>query len=823
MCPYAAADPVVEAVEGEGSRSFIASPWASVTAVSGMAVHGLDLRVLDAAGPAAAFAGRVLVGLGADVLRLEPPGGDPLRQAAPAGLPHLHLNAGKAAMLVDPAEDGQAFFDLLARADVLIDTGEFAGMRLEPEELRGHNPALVQVTVVPFGRGGPRESWRATDLVACAAGGMASLSGYPDGPPLAPPREQAYHLGGMNAAVGALLGLRARRHTGRGQHIEVALQECVAAALEYGALLYLHAGRVHHRDGDRYPHVPHRIFRCRDGYVAGGYGGSPRMWHDLLAWMAEHDAIGTLGDERWQDETVRFRERDLVFAEVEAFTRRFGKDEFFHEAQRRQLPWASVDEADELLANPQLEARGAFVQVDTPAGVVRDVGFGFPFPHGERPDRLAAPDQPTVSPPPSWRAPRAAPSPSAPANRGGGALAGTRILDLTWVLAGPYATMILADHGADVIKVESRHRPDPTRFSPVMHLSPHDVDDPDTGGYFNNFNRNKRSITINLKHPQGLRLLRELVRHCDVLVENFSAGTLARWGLDGTTIRRLNPELIVVSMAGMGQSGPWRDYVSYADALTALSTLTAQTAEDGRRPAGITFGLADIIAAMHGACAVVAALEYRDQTGEGQHIDLAQLEAVVAHTGTTVLEVDSDIGPRPGGNRHPGMAPHGVWPCRGEDRWCAITVETDRQWLSLCGVLGLEDLGSDSELADLAGRKKQEDLIGRRLSAKTRSWDSDDLASALQKAGVPAATVADGRHLVERDPQLRPRGFYVTLDHPKAGKVVHEGVPICLSATPAGVLRPAPCLGEHTAEVLLDLLGVGDAEYRELEAAGVLE
>ncbi|MGH7321703.1 MAG: CoA transferase, partial [Candidatus Rokuibacteriota bacterium] len=522
-------------------------------------VRGLPIRVLDLADVSGVFCTRLLVGLGAEVIRVEPPGGDPMRAADP--LAFAHWNAGKRSVSLDLAKpDGPDQLRRLAETpDVIVETfapGHLAGLGLGYDDLRPARPELILVSITPFGQTGPRAGWRGTNLTASALGGMTSLCGMPDGPPLTPPREQAYHLAGVNAAIGALLALRARRRTGRGQHVDVSVQEAVAATLEYGAISYIHQGRALRRSGRRYPHVPHGLFRARDGVLAGGLGGNPRMWDALLAWLSETGGAGDLLGSRWAEESVRLRERDHVFEVIDAFTRCFSKAEFYLEAQRRRLPWAPVDRAEDVAASPQLRARGFFVDVEIGGTTARDVGIAFAFPDGHRPTGLRVPacgeanavvlDGATSE----RRPPRGHPQGGYPlAGQDPGALAGTRVLDLTWVLAGPYATRILADHGAEVIKIESRHRPDPSRFAAALHFSRDPTRHPDTSGYFNNYNRNKRSITVNLERPEGLALLRRLIAVSDVVVENFSARVMTRWGLDYAGLSAIRPGIIWVSMA----------------------------------------------------------------------------------------------------------------------------------------------------------------------------------------------------------------------------------------------------------------------------------
>ncbi|MBI1845388.1 MAG: CoA transferase [Candidatus Rokubacteria bacterium] len=810
----------------------------------------MRLRILDLAGPPAAFCARLFVGLGAEVIRVESPA-DPLPLRG--DLATLHWHAGKRSVALDLTTDaGRAgFLRLAASSDVLVESfapGHLEARGLGWEALRAASPGLVLVSVTPFGRTGPRAAWGGTDLTAAALGGMMHLCGDADGPPLRPPGEQAYHLAGVNAAVGALLALHARRRTGHGQRVDVSVQEAVAATLEYGAVAWIHAGVVHRRRGSRYPYVPHQVFRARDGHVAGGLGGNPRMWDDLCAWLAETGTAADLLEPRWQDERVRIAGRDHIVDVLAAFIAKFAKADFAREAQRRRLPWAAVDRADEVARNPQLEARGFFVEAAMDGLVTRDVGFAFRW-RGTPLSRLTVPsrgeantallDRPSTptaggeglwgisepgDPTPGGGGSEIPESPSPPSTRRRAALEGVRVLDLTWVLAGPYATKILADHGAEVIKVESRHRPDVTRFGRGLYLSRRADHHPDASGYFNNFNRNKRSVALNLRRPEAVEVLRALAARSDVVVENFSAGVLARWGLDYPGLRALRRDAILVSMSGMGQAGPWRDYLTYADVLAALSGLTAQLGMSGRDPVGAAFGLGDMVAGLHAALGALAALEDRAASGEGQHVDLSQVEALAAQAGTSILESTARghvAGPE--GNRHPVMAPHGAFRCRGEDRWCAIAVEDDGGWRALCAIMERPALAADPRFATAAQRKAHEDALDAIVDGWMAGQEVESVMRRLQSAGIAAGAVQDGRDLVERDEHLRARGFYEVVTHPVVGAFPHEGIVARLEDTPGHVWHSAPCLGEHTREVLHGVLGMEPGEIERLRTLGALE
>lgn len=771
------------------------------------------LRVLDLTDELAFQGARLLVGLGADVVRTEP--GRDLDPAA-----RVHWHAGKRWV---PAPDDGSLDALAAEADIVLESGPAASLRGIRPDGRSRWPHAVHVVVTPFGLTGPRRDWRGEDLVVASAGGMTWLGGRADGPPKPPPGEQAVQVAGAHAAIAALLGILARDRTGTGQLADISAQEAAAATLETAAIAWIHAGRYPVRNGGVYEHVAHRIFAAADGYVAGGYSGSNRMWTDLLAWLAEEGEAADLADPRWNDPVTRWQERNHVDAVVAAFAAKRSARHIAEQGRARALPWAEVIPPARLPDNPQLRDRGFFVTVrgaDLPGGHVEDVGF--PSESRRRPVTLS-----TISPAPADRPWSTSTARTGAGSAGGaagpgGALSGLRVLDLTWVLAGPYATKLLGEHGADIIKIESRHRQDPTRFAPSMRLRP-DAGFDDSG-YFLNFNRNKRSVALNLRTSEGQQLLRDLAARCDIVIENFSPGVLARWGMDYASLREFNPGVILVSMAGAGQTGPWRDAVTFADTLAAMSGLSSETRDPGGDPQGLTFGLGDMVAANS---AVLATLDLLGR-GQGGHVDLSQLEAMAATMGPAVAA--AALG-RPGPdartpahpNRSARAVPHGVYPAAGGDRWVAIAVQDQVQWQALARLAAPAGLAGVPADADLAARRAREEEIDAALARWTSGQESPALAARLQEAGVAAAVVATGRDLVDEDGQLAARGFYPVLDHPVAGPVRHEGIVARLSATPGALTRPAPLLGQHTEDVLGGLLGLDAETLADLAAAGVTE
>ncbi len=389
-------------------------------------------------------------------------------------------------------------------------------------------------------------------------------------------------------------------------------------------------------------------------------------------------------------------------------------------------------------------------------------------------------------------------------------LDGVRVLDFTWVVAGPVAARILADLGAEVIKVE---RPNATDFGARR------------GGLSGTLSRGKRSVVLNLADERGRALARRLGAVSDVVIDNFSARVMTNLGLDYDALRTLRPDIICARMTGFGLTGPSRDHVSYGPTLQALTGYTLMMAEPGASPAGFGYSYADLAGGNAGALAVLAALWQRQTTGRGQLIDLSQYEVAASLVGPLLLEraLDGDTS-RPAGNasqEEPG-APHGVYPCAGDDRWLAITVFSDDDWRRFTGTIGDPAWTREERFATRAGRLAHAAALDELVAAWTRTRDAEDAMGHLQRAGVAAGLVADARDLCVRDPQLAARGHFVEVPTPEGGTVRMDGPPYLLSETPARVSGPGPLLGEHTDAVLARVLGCRADELATLRAAGVI-
>ena len=861
--------------------------------------QGLEgLRVIELGGGfAASSTGKVLADFGADVVKIEPPEGDPLRRrglvpgtGGPGG-PFLHLNANKRSVVLDRSSNGgrAGFRRLLARADLLIREGFAPGLE-DASVWRGRHPRLVVVSITAFGLSGPRRGWKGDDLTLIHAGGWGYIipgRGAPrEWPPIRPFGHHALIQAGLHAAVPALAACRAARATGEGDHLDVSVQETVAFLLGRHYTSWEYAGRIDHRsDGSIYE--PMGFYPCRDGEVFI-ICPEQHQWERLAALMGD---AGWGANEAFGTRDGRGEHAAEIRARVSAWTREQSAEEVFHALQAVRVGAAPVFDYPRLAAQEHLRAREFFVPLDHPGrGRLEMLGPPYrlrrrwwrlarPAPAlgeaaGFSPDRLfpaPAPDPdaepgpepeprpvssalPAADPAASERrpdgeVPSGAPRGDASGRRataagstGGpdrddasadaaspetpldGPLSGVRVLDLSWVWAGPHCTMILGALGAEVLKVESSRRIDLTRRASAAHargLPP----GPNRNGYFNQIGQHKKSVGIDLSHPEGRALVRRLAARCDAFVANFGTGVLERMGLGPDELLAVNPRMTIALVSAFGQEGPWRLYTGYGPLVSPLCGLSAQTgyAEDGR-PRDVNMAYGDPTGGVYAAIAVAASLLARDLHGEGgQVIDVAMWEAMACTAFEGWMNHALGGAPHPPmGNRDPEAAPSNVYPCRGDDAWLAVSAHSAEEWAALCRVIGRPELGADPEFADPAARKAREDELDRMIAGWCRSRDRWAAAETLQAAGVPAFPSVCNADL-RADPHLEARGAFHCFDHPEVGRKAHFRVPWRWGRRANGAGRRAPCLGEHTDEVLRGVLGLSDGEIADLRERGIVE
>ncbi len=404
-------------------------------------------------------------------------------------------------------------------------------------------------------------------------------------------------------------------------------------------------------------------------------------------------------------------------------------------------------------------------------------------------------------------------------------LEGIRVCDLTWIIAGPTATRFLADFGAEVIRVEHGQAIDAIRVGrPIVGDAP----TLNNSGFFNYFNRNKKSILLNVRHPDGMQILRRLIARSDVVVENFSSGVMASWGLDYPQLREIREDIIYCSVSGFGHTGRDREFVTWGPTAQALSGLTLTSGLPGKPPAGWGYSYMDHTAGYYAACAIMMALHHRNRTGQGQQIDISQVEAGIILNGPAVL--DRTVNQRswrrdgmPPGNRawEPAVAPHNTYPCAGDDRWIAIAVMNDAEWQALIRAMDDPEWASDPALATNTGRLAHQELLDARIEAWSSELEDYEAMDLLRAAGVRAGVCQAPSDRAQRDPQLASRDWWHVLPHAELGDCEYDGIVPKLSATPGALRTASPLLGEHTYDVMRDVLGMSDEELAGHEASGV--
>jgi crotonobetainyl-CoA:carnitine CoA-transferase CaiB-like acyl-CoA transferase len=397
---------------------------------------------------------------------------------------------------------------------------------------------------------------------------------------------------------------------------------------------------------------------------------------------------------------------------------------------------------------------------------------------------------------------------------------GIRVVDFSWYAVGPRTALYLAQHGAEVIRVESALNPDGLRrVGPFKD----GINGPNRSGYFNNQNPNKYGVSLNLKLPGAVSVARRLIARADVVLESFTPGVMERFGLGYEDIREVSPDVIMISMGAQGRGGPYSHHSAFGHVQQALCGVNHLTGWPDGFPTGAHGPYTDFFVPHIAAMAVIAALAYRRRTGRGQYIELSQLEAAIHCLDTAILDYTVN-GREQGrvGNRHPQAAPHGAYRCLGDDRWCALAVSTDEEWQALRRVIGEPEWSLATRLATLEGRLEHADELDCLIEAWTVDRSAEEVTGLLQAVGVPAGVVQTSEDL-HADPQLAHRRHYTVLDHPETGPATYDGPAYRLSRTPAQLTMPAPCLGEHNQYVCSQLLGMSDEEFVELLAEGVFE
>ncbi|MGD0698292.1 MAG: CoA transferase [Trebonia sp.] len=779
--------------------------------------------VLDISdGVAGQFAGRILADLGAEVLLAEPPGGSRVRTLPPstaAGDSALfwHLNAGKRAVTVPAGPDRiAAAARLAATCDAVIADDDTTARLLRAD---GHR---VVCLVTDFADHGPYAGWAGSDMIHQALSGLMFQTGRGTREPLYGAGQRAYYSAGAAAAAAAMAALLERRRSGLGQQVQLNVHEVAAAMSQNLVTRYSYNGSFPTRH--RYAGAC-EVFACRDGWAV--LFCPPGRWAGLCRVLGAPE----LGDDpRFATFAQLVKRWDEAAAGLAPLLKDRSVADTVAAAQRAGIMSAPVMSLADVRACEHLAARGFWRSVEhhgrprpllgplfrmsgTPLAGPRPAP-DLPAPVGRAAVGRAAVGRAAVGRAPADQAP-AGQGPRPPRPPRPLPLAGVTVVELTTAWAGPMTGRILAAFGADVIKVEAATAMDAWR-GPADGGEGNRYPDFDPGprpfnrnNWFNTQNHGKRSLALDLKSPAAAPVLAALVRRADVVISNYAPGVLARLGLGYDDARRLREDIIMVEMPSAGAGGPLAGFLGVGPTMEALAGMTALNGYGDGVPVRTGPAYADPIGAFTATCAVLGALHARMSTGRGQYVEFAQREGLLHWVGEFLLaDPERPAEFTPHGNRSAHAAPHDAYRCAGADRWVALAVQTDAQWAALCAVIGRPDLASDPGLATAAGRLARTGDIDGAVAAWAAVLDNAAAARVLQQAGVPAAPVLSGRDLHD-DQQLAALGFFVDVEHPEAGRHRYQGLPFHFSATPARYGGPAPCLGQHTEEILRET-GCGD-------------
>ena len=783
-------------------------------------------RALDLTGLSGQLCGRMLADLGMEVIKIEPPGGDPVRNLAPfisaangakLSTTFAHLNAGKHSKVLDLDSDAgrAALRKLVESADIVIESfqpGELAAKGLGYKDLAEVNPGIVMASITCFGQTGPKKNLVYNDLVGLAESGILYVCGDPTTAPCKAPESQAYYFASLFATAGVLAALYRREKTGQGDHIDTSMQETLATH-EHLIRLWANDKQILKRAGSQHGSVaPAKIFPVKDGFV---YLYVTRQhWKLFLSVWTDHPATFDAAD--WLNNVYRRDHADELNPAVEAFLGKFTMAEITELLQEKGIPCVPVNTPMGFANDEHVRGRGFMTAVEHAGfGSAKQPGMPFMI-DGSRP---AVGSVPLLD---SWRddgTKRSAPQqPRSTGTSGNGPLDGMRIVSFDHVLAGPYGTTILAELGADVMKIESsKGGMDPFRFFGTG-------EDPNLSPRFLEFNRNKRSFTVNLKHPKGQGVLHDLVAKADAVLDNYSVDVVDRIGLGYKQLCAVKPDIINLRMPGLGTTGPKRHFSTVGVNITAFTGLTYMWNHPGvtNPPIGAQLVYPDYVSGVLCAIIIISGVLYRNRQKRGAFIDLAQSEATAFMIGANLMEAaSSGKNPEPIGNMSLSVAPHGCYPCKGEDRWCVIAAENEQQWQALANILG-GDVAGNSRFATNAARLQEREALDKIISAWTQARDAFAVRDQLQKAGIPCGVAQTGEDLVN-DPQLKERGFIVEVDNPRLGKVVLPNFPLHFTNAKLTRRWEFPVLGKDTEAVLRDVVGYDAATIAAHKQDGVLE
>jgi crotonobetainyl-CoA:carnitine CoA-transferase CaiB-like acyl-CoA transferase len=851
------------------------------------AVNGnlTGVRVLEIGNEQGEYCGLTLAGLGADVVKIEPPEGNSTRSIGPfvddvvdreRSLFFWAYNRGKRSVALDLTDaGGQAKLRrLLASADVLLDStprGYLASIGVGTEQLEASYPSLVTARISPFGDDGPWADYKASDLVHLALGGPLMNCGYdprPDGtydlPPMAPQAFHSFHIAGEQVVLGVIAALIYRNRTGSGQRLTCAVHEAVSKNTEMDLMSWVVQHQPIYRQTARHagPIVDEQITidHTKDGRWLNFVSIGAKDRNNIGPYLARYGMDAGLGEAQPSEVgsrdipgTKSTRNASSGVEAVQRLTRKFTFEELpWQEMQAAGMFCAPLRKPHENALDDHWLGRGTYAQIEHP-----ETGKSYPYPvskwvasgstwcAGRRAPLLGEDNEIVLS---GW-APRSSPvvtrtrslesDPRLSVHQKPFALSDTKIFDFSWFLASAGGTRFLAALGADVVKVEWKAHPD-TRgggFPPGGRAARETATGPleaaetgPMGVHFNNKNPGKRGISLNVRHPKGREIAEEFLRWSNVVAEGFSPGVFERWGFGWERLQEINPTIIYAQQSGMGGSGTYGRYRAVGPIAAALSGLTEMGGlPEPALPTGWGYSYLDWMGANSFAMAIAAAIYQRDLTGAGQWIDASQTEVGLFMTAVPLL--DWSVNGRPwtrSGNRskYDRLAPQGVYHCAGEDRWVAITCASDDEWVTLAKVAEHPEWANDERFSTVDGRIKYHDEIDRLIAGWTCSQDRYTVMEALQTAGIAAGVAQNVEDRCEADPQLAHLEWLTEVPNPSVGTWPVGEVPFDLSETPPHIGGPinkgAPVYGEHNYEVYNEVLGLSETEVDALVQEGVI-
>ena len=808
-------------------------------------------RVLDLSDERGLMCGQILADLGADVIQIEPPGGSSARDQGPwlagrdgdreASLHWWAYARNKRGIVLD-LETSQGRDDLrrlVTTADILVESeapGRMADLELDYPQLATINPGLIHVSITPYGRTGPKANDAATDLTLHAASGFLHMTGDLDRAPVRTTVPQAYQHGGADGAGAALIALHERHRSGLGQHIDISIQQSLNQACASQMLSVPLGGPdvIRASGGISLGGLNVRfVWPAKDGFISlthlFGTAVGP-FTQRLMDWMYEEGACDqALRDTDWIGYADGLLTGRIPFAEFEEvkgiiaeFTSSKTKEELFAAGRERRLLIVPVSTIPDMIENANLAHRDYWTPVERPDGGTANYPGAFVRPHVQplsyrRPAPLLGQHSDEVLAEIADAAFSAQPIPDGP---NGLPLADVKILDFMWVMAGPAATRVLADYGATIVRVESTKRPETARTIAPFHGG---VPGLENSGLFENLNGNKLGLTLNMATPEAREVAKDLVRWADAVCESFSPGAMQRWGLDYEALSAINPSVIALSSCLFGQTGPYSGVAGFGTMGAAAGGFIQLAGYPDRPPAGPAGAYTDYVSPRFTVVALMAALDHRRRTGQGQYIDQSQIEAALHFMAPALLDYDiNGHAADRDANHDPQMAPHGVYPCQGDDRWIAIACRDDRDWQALCTCIDRADLRDAAEYQTLDGRLSRTSALDEAIAVWTRGREAEEAERTLQGHGIPAAATLQSATALE-DTQLQHRGHFARLPHPIHGETIIEASRFVLSRTPAQMQRSGPTCGQHNQEILQGILGYDDDRVAELAAAGALD